>query len=196
MNKKTMWLVFPFAFVPYATLLFLTCIFTSSSNPNFMWFMIEATKGMGIFILIGLLFAYIFVSFCLCLVAVIIGFKKGYPAYTGAKIIMIIKTVLIPAHIVSFLLGAILFIMIFTFVISILMAIINGTVILMMGLLNIIPMVSAVKQGYTKYKRILWAIILQFIPCADVVASIIFYILLRKKKKELEKIKQEEIING
>ena len=196
MNKKTMWLVFPFAFVPYAILLFLTFMFNSASGSDLILFIMEATNGNILFILMGVLFAYIFVSFCLCLVAVIIGFKKGYPAYTGAKIIMIIKTVLIPAHIVSFLLGAILFIMIFTFAISILMAIINGTVILMMGLLNIIPMVSAVKQGYTKYKRILWAIILQFIPCADVVASIIFYILLRKKKKELEKIKQEEIING
>ena len=196
MNKKTMWLVFPFAFVPYAILLFLTFMFNSASGSDLILFIMEATNGNILFILMGVSFAYIFVSFCLCLVAVRIGFKKGYPAYTGAKIIMIIKTVLIPAHIVSFLLGAILFIMIFTFAISILMAIINGTVILMMGLLNIIPMVSAVKQGYTKYKRTLWAIILQFIPCADVVASIIFYILLRKKKKELEKIKQEEIING
>ncbi len=194
MNKKTIWLALPMAITPLVELAFLTIIFSSTNNPIFIWFMLEATKGMGIFILIFLLFAYIFVAFCLCTVAIILGFVKKFDALTSAKIIMIIKIIQIPIHIVSFLLGAILFITIFTFVIAILMAIINYLVILMMGLLNIVAMVNSVKQGYTKYRNIIWAIILQFFICVDVVATIIFYIQLRKKKKQLEAQKQEEEI--
>lgn len=192
MNKKTIWLALPFAVVPLVELLFLAINFSSTNNPMFIWFMTEATKGMGIFILIFLLFAYIFVAFCLCTLAVIFGFVKKYDALTSAKIIMTIKIIQIPIHVVSFLLGAILFIMIFTFVIAILMAIINAIVILMMGLLNIVAIVNSVRQGLAKFKSVIWAIALQLVPCVDVVATIIFYIYLRKKTNQLEAQGQEE----
>lgn len=192
MNKKTIWLALPFASVPAAILLFLVSMFTLSKVPFFDWLMLEATKGKGVFILIFLLFAYIFIAFGLCLTAIILGFMNNYNALTSAKNIMTIKIIQIPIHVVSFLLGAILFIMIFTFVIAILMAIINAIVILMMGLLNIVAIVNSVRQGLTKFKSVIWAIALQLVPCVDVVATIIFYIYLRKKTNQLEAQGQEE----
>ena len=195
MNKKTIWLVLPFAIVPIVELMFLVFLFRFSTLPFFDWLLMEATKGKGLSILIFLLFAYIFIAFCLCLVAVILGFIKKYDAYTSAKIIMIIKIVQVPAHVISFLLGAILFITVWTFVIAILMALINSVVILMMGLLSIVAIKNSVNQGYTKYKYVIWAICLQLVLCADVVATIIFYIYLRKKKKQLDSQKQEQAIS-
>lgn len=53
------------------------------------------------------------------------------------------------------------------------------------GLLNVVAIDVARKQGTVTLKETLWIIILQFIFCADVVASIVLYSKLNKRQSEL-----------
>ena len=56
---------------------------------------------------------------------------------------------------------------------------------------KILAVVLAIRNGKVSFKESWWVILLQFIYCADVVATVIFYVKLKKMKlQEIETAKQ------
>ena len=124
----------------------------------------------------------------LCLV---LGIKGNWDALSVAKTTMIIKLIQIPAYVVIFLLSAIFVMMIFTIGFVIVFAFFDYLTLLMSGMLGILAVVLAIRNGKVSFKESWWVILLQFIYCADVVATVIFYVKLKKMKlQEIETAKQ------
>lgn len=96
---------------------------------------------------------------------------------------MITKLIQIPSYIVIFVLGVLLTITIFTFAFSILMFFFDYLTLIMTGLINSAAVINASRKKAVSFGKNIWIIILQFVFCADVVASIIFYIKIKNIRR-------------
>ncbi len=182
MNLKKIWLVIPTVAAPYIVLLCLALIFSSTEVPAICNIMENVFKN-SIWNLMLALLIYFAISLLLATVCFIISICKGYDALSLAKPTMIIKLIQIPAYITIFVLGVIFFITVFTAPFSLALFLLDCLMLFMTGLLNCAAVIVAIRQGFTTFKQSFWVIILQFVFCADVVASIIFYSKIKKKYK-------------
>ena len=132
----------------------------------------------------------------LSVLCLIFGLKGNWDALSVAKTTMIIKLLQIPAYLVIFLLSLIFIITIFTFGFVIAFAFFDYLTLLMSGMLGILAVVQAIRNGKVSLKKSWWVILLQFIYCADVVAAVIFYVKLKKVKAKEAEIAQEVIDAG
>ena len=186
MNAKKIWFVIPTVLIPYVVL-FLVLVALSSTDVPFFNFIIESVcKGNGLYLLAAILI-YGALSAVLMIVCFILSICKGWNAFSLAKSAMIVKMVQVPAYVVIFVLGILFAITIFTTAVAFIMFLFNCLTLFLTGLLTTAAVTNSVRQDVFKLNEVAWVIFLQFVFCADVVASIIFYAKLKKAKAEMQK---------
>lgn len=182
MDKKHLWLLIPAALIPYISLGAVVFILRST-QPVLSWIMDH------IFFDNGLIFAAVILLICLVAAALgIIGFAKSirekWDAIPIAKTIMWIKLCQIPAYVAIFVLGMILATTIFTILFAIALYLLNCLTLTVTGLLNLSAVIAACREGKTTWKKSWWVAVLQAVFCADVAASVFFYISLKQNERK------------
>ena len=180
MNRKRIWLVLPMSLIPYAALFALAVIFFASTNSAAKYIMESVFNSNALLLIAGVLI-YIVIACILNCVCFFISIAKNWNALSVAKTVMIIKLMQIPAYILIFVLGVLFLITIFTLPFSVALFLLDILTLLMTGLLEVGAVVLAVRQSRVGFKENLWIVIFQFLFCIDVVASVIFYIKLKRK---------------
>lgn len=181
MNKKRIWYIIPAALLPYAALLVLATIFFSTRHRIFGFIVEEIFQG-NIWFLLAAFFLFCLLSTALSTICFVKSIREKWDPLSLAKYAMITKLIQIPAYILIYILGVLLFISIFTFAFSIGLFLLDCLAVVLTGLLTIAAAINAIRWDIFRTKEVLWIIILQFIFCADVAASIVLY---RKLKKRL-----------
>jgi len=184
MNFKKLLLIVPALFAPYIILLSLLFVFYSAQNSVMEYIMRTVFNNNGLFLVLAVAI-YFLVSLILSIVCFCVCITQKCDALSLAKTAMIIKLIQIPAYIVIFLLSVIFLTTIFLFAVAILFFILNCMTLIMTGLLNSAAVIRAIDEHLTTFKCSFWVILLQFVFCADVVASIVFYVKTRKRSKLL-----------
>ena len=182
MNIKKIWLVLPAVFIPYAVIIDMVIIFFSTKNP-IARFIMESIFMNSIFPMLWALFFYIAIASALVILCFIACIVRNWNALSMAKTAMIIKLLQIPTYVVIFVLSLFLTLTIFTYPIAFMLFLVDCLTLTLSGLLNIAAVVLADRQNTLSYRKTFWIIISQLIFCADVVASIAFFIMLKKKKR-------------
>ncbi len=180
MNKKRIWLVISTILLPYFVLFMLATLFFSIEQPFFGYIMENIFRNNALSLLLALLI-YCTVAIALSVVCFVISIRKSWDALSLAKTAMIIKLIQVPAYIAIFVLSVAFILTIFTFAFTFILILIDCLTLLLTGLLTVSSVINAVKNGTFRIKEVIWVIILQFVFCADVVASIIYYKKLRKR---------------
>ena len=198
MNKKRIWYIIPSVLIPYIALFEITTIFFSTKYSLARFIMEKVFQNNGLLVLAFLLI--------FCMVAVIlnvVGFTlsicQKWDALSLAKTAMIVKFVQAPTYLIIFVLGVLLFITIFTIPFVFVLFIINCLTLVLTGLVTLASVINAVRGRTFTFKESVWVMILQFVFCADVVATIIFYIMLKKRcnmqKNKCESVQETPLIS-
>lgn len=119
-------------------------------------------------------------------IAFILSLINKWECTSLARSVMIVKLIHIPAYILIFFCGLFFGVTVFLFAANIFLVIFDCIFIGMTGMLATSSVVLAVQQKKWASSNTVWPILLQFIFCIDVVASIVFYIKLRKSAKQAE----------
>jgi peptide-methionine (S)-S-oxide reductase len=179
MNKKRFLLILPAVLLPYATLGLLVLIYTAPNT-----FLDEWMGRGGFFYLLGFFLLYVITAFALAVVGFVKSIRGNWDPISLAKTAMIIKLAQIPAYICIFILGLVCLVMIFTFFISFLLALIDAIALCATGLLTTAAVINHGRRKKIKRGKYWWVIALQFLFCLDVGATTWFYTRLRKEKRE------------
>lgn len=174
MNKKLLLIFIPIALVPYFALFVLATTFFSTEIPFFRWIMESVFDSNALYLIAALLLYYI-LAVVLSIVCFVVSIYAKWDALSLAKTAMIIKLVQIPAYLLIFVFGFMFLITIFTMPFSIGLFMLNCLSMFMTGLLVIASATSAIRNHIFSLKEILWVILLQFVFCADVISSVVFY---------------------
>ena len=183
MNKKLFMISVPIVLVPYLALFALATIFFSAELPFFQY-IIESVFDSNALYLIAALLLYCFLAAVLSIVCFFVSVFKKWDALSLAKTAMVMKFVQIPAYIFIFALGVAFVIAIFTIPFSIGLFIMDCLSVFMTGLFVISSVIAAIRKKIFTFKEAFWVILLQFIFCADVIASTIFYIKLKRANEQ------------
>jgi len=179
MSKK-LWLIsVPIVLVPYFTLFTLATVFFSAKIPFFNYIMESVFDGNAVYLLAALLL-YCVLAGGLSIICFFVSIHKKWDALSLAKTAMIMKLAQIPAYVLIFVLGVVFVITIFTIPFSIGLFVMDCLSVCMTGLFVISSAIATVRSNTFTRKGIIWVIILQFVFCADVVSSVIFYIKLKQ----------------
>lgn len=178
MIKKVL-LLTPVALLPYGVILMGYLFFTHFEIINTVF------HGNPLLFFAVLLAMILFAVTVTCF-TLVISLVKKWECISFARSVMIIKLIHIPAYILIFLCGLIFGVTIFLYAANILLVIFDCIFIAMTGALATASVVLAVRQKKWASSNAVWPILLQFIFCADVVASIVFYIKLKKSAKQAE----------
>ena len=184
MNKKLFLISFPIVLVPYLALFALATVFFSTDLPFFNYIM-ESVFDSNALYLIAALFLYCILTGMLSIVCFFVSIYKKWDAISLAKTAMIMKLVQVPAYVLLFALGAVFVITIFTIPFSIGLFVIDCLSVFMTGLFVVSSVIATIKSNTFTLKEVIWVILLQFIFCADVISSIVFYIKLKRANKLL-----------
>jgi len=182
MNIKKFFLVLPALLMPYVAICALVIIFFSAKNPVANYIMESVFKSNALLLIFAMVI-YVTFSIILSLICFFVSITKKWDALSLAKTAMIIKLIQIPAYIFIFILSLAMLITVFTLPFAIVLFFLNYLTLLSTGLLNISAMVVAARNSELTFKESFLTAILQFVFCADVVASILFFIKLKKKKQ-------------
>lgn len=180
MNKKRIWLIIPTTLIPYLVLFSLATIF-ASTKLSFFQSMMEIVFRENIINLVIMLLLYCTFSTVLSIICFVVSIRQKWNALSLAKTTVIVKLIQLPAYIFIFVLGFLLIISLFTIPFSIGLFLLDCLTVFLTGLLTFAAVINAVRQDLFKLKEVTWVIILQLIFCADVVASIVFYLKLKEK---------------
>ena len=178
-NKKT-WLLLPTALFPYVILFVLATVFYSSRISMFEYIMETVFNSNALNLLLVLLI-YCLIATILSIACFGICIHKNTDALALAKTAMIIKIIQIPAYILIFILGILFLITLFTIPFTIALFIFDGFTLVLTSLITISSIINAVKQGVFQTKEVILIAILQYIFCADVISSIAYYFMLKKR---------------
>jgi len=184
MNKKLFLISIPIVLVPYLALFALATVFFSTDLPFFNYIM-ESVFDSNALYLIAALFLYCILTGMLSIVCFFVSIYKKWDAISLAKTAMIMKLVQVPAYVLIFALGAVFVITIFTIPFSIGLFVIDCLSVFMTGLFVVSSVIATIKSNTFTLKEVIWVILLQFIFCADVISSIVFYIKLKRANKLL-----------
>lgn len=182
MKNKKILLAIPSIILPYVLLLVLFTIFSGSGNPISHFIIEDIFAGNGLLLFLAFCI-FTFISFVLNIIFFVLSITKKWDELYLAKVAMITKLIQIPSYIVIFVLGVLLTITIFTFAFSILMFFFDYLTLIMTGLINSAAVINASRKKAVSFGKNIWIIILQFVFCADVVASIIFYIKIKNIRR-------------
>lgn len=184
MNKKLFLISIPIVLVPYLALFALATVFFSTDLPFFNYIM-ESVFDSNALYLIAALFLYCILTGMLSIVCFFVSIYKKWDAISLAKTAMIMKLVQVPAYVLIFALGAVFVITIFTIPFSIGLFVIDCLSVFMTGLFVVSSVIVTIKSNTFTLKEVIWVILLQFIFCADVISSVVFYIKLKRANKLL-----------
>lgn len=185
MNTNRFMLVLPALLMPYLVVLALFVAFGSGSVPAMEFVMETVFHGNGLLVPIAMVI-YTCIAFVLCAVCFFVSIAKKWDALSLAKTAMIIKLIQLPAYAVLFIAGLICAILPMMFFVTLLILVFNYITLIMTGSLNIAAVIVAGHDRSMPLKGSLWIILLQFVFCADVVASIVFYVKLRTARQSAE----------
>ena len=183
MNKKLYFICAPIVIVPYLVLFTLATIFFSTELPFFDYIMNSVFDANALY-LIAALFLYCILAAIISIACFFISIRKKWDATSLAKAAMIMKLVQVPAYVLIFALGVVFFITIFTIPFSFGLFIVDCMSVFMTGLFVISSAIAAVRNNTFKFRKVIWVILFQFIFCADVISSVIFYVTLKKADKQ------------
>ena len=180
MNKKLFSLSVPIVLAPYLALLALATTFFSTKLPAFRWIMEELFRGNALYLVAAMLI------FCVITIAwagilSVVSICKKWDALAVAETAMIIKMAQIPAFVAIFALGVLLATGIFTIPFAIGLFVLDCLFLLMTGLLTVSAVVISIRNKRYTFRELLWIVLLQFVFCTDVIASIFLY---RKLKRD------------
>ena len=114
------------------------------------------------------------------------GLAKKWDAKKVALANMIVKLIQIPAYIVTFLLGAIFILTVFTYALSFLLVLFDCLTIILTGLTGACVAIRSYKEQKTTIAFSVANGILQFIFCADVVCCILLFVKCKTQKKTVD----------
>jgi len=169
--------------MPYIAIASLFIIFFSTKNQLANYIMESVFKSNAL-LLLALFAITVILSVILACICSFISIKNAWDPLAFSKTIMIIKLIQIPAFIIIFILSLAFMLTIFTLPFAIALFFLDILSLLSTGFLNIAAIITASKNGEVNLKDNLWLAVLQFIFCADVIASIIFYLKLKKKQNK------------
>ena len=190
MNKKLFVLSIPTLLSPYIAIFTLAVVFLSTKVKLFEAIMESIFQNDGL-LLIATLIIYLLLTIALGIACFFISTFKFRDALSTAKTAMLIKLIQIPAYIMIFVLGVAMTIAIWTIPFTIALFWIDCLCLFLTSLPVISSIICAVRHGTMKFQEVIWVIILQFVFCADVVASIIYYKKLKKSANAAEEIPAE-----
>jgi len=179
MNKRLFLIIVPIALVPYLALFALSTIFFSTRLSFFNWIM-ESVFGGNALELVAALLLYCILTCVLSIVCFFISVSKKWDALSLAKIAMITKLAQVPAYVIIFVLGVIFVITLFTIPFSIGLFVIDCLSVFMTGLFVISSAITTIRKNVFAHKEIFWVILFQFVFCADVISSVVFYRKLKR----------------
>lgn len=139
-----------------------------------------AEQKILMLILTGLVLSF---TFTLTLVCVHKSLKNKWDAYNLARAVMIVKLIQIPAYCLNFVFACLCFMMLFTFPFAIIYFITDCIALVMSGLVATSAVLRAIDEKPKIFSRYIWTIALQFVFCADVVATIFIYKKLKTEKE-------------
>lgn len=116
-----------------------------------------------------------FLGGLLAFVSGVVLFLKKEDAAARAKTAMTVKLVQIPAYIAVFVSALLLLLTPFTFGFSILLFLADCLSVFTSGLIGLSAVLAGKREGLLAGKRVFWYGLLQFVFCADVVASVLLY---------------------
>ena len=181
MQKSQLWHLIPVAVFPYVILFSLATLFMGTRVDLFRWIMDSVFHG-NMFALFGCVLLFGVLAGALNIVCFIFALQKQWDALSLAKTAMVIKLVQVPAYILIYVLGVALLITIFTIPFSIALFVLDCYTLYLTGTIAVAAWINAGREGLINRKQCIWFIILQFIFCADVFATIFFYKKLLKAK--------------
>lgn len=178
MTKREILLI-PISVMPYYVILALACLVFSSDWDAARFVMEDLFFGDGILYVVHILLVAL-VSVALS--AVYIAYTARHPidALRLARLSLIIKLCQIPAFITVFIVGALLFVTVLGVAFVPMLALFDYAVILCTGGLTSLSVILAGRQYGYPVKQNVWVMILQGFFCLDVIASLIFYLKLKR----------------
>lgn len=176
------WLTVPTVMLPYLALFALASIFFSTRLP-FFEFIMDSVFGGNALNLLAAVLIYCILAASLSIIYFAAGLRKEWDALLLAKSAMIVKLIQVPAYVFIFALGVVFLITLFTIPFSVALFLIDCLTLVLTGLMTVSAVINAIRQGAFKSKEVIWIIILQLVFCADVVSTIVFYNLLKKRCK-------------
>ncbi len=189
MNKKTFWIIVPISLLPYLILFVLATIFFSTKF-SFFHFIMESVFQNNALNLLTFLLIYGILIMLFSFICFIVSIYKKWDAVSLVEMAVIMKLIQVPAYIVIFIVGVLFSITIFTIPFSIGLFLCDCISVFLTGIWVISSAIITIRQGVFKMKEVRWVIILQFIFCADVISSIIFYLKLKRFYSESHMQKQ------
>ena len=183
MNKKLLLIFIPIAIVPYLSLFALATIFFSTTLPFFGWIMDSVFDSNALYLIAALLLYYI-LAVALSIVCFVVSIYAKWDALSLAMAAMVTTLAQIPAYILIFVLGFMFLITIFTYPFSIALFMLDCLSMFLTGLWVVASVLSAIRNNIFSFKEIFWVILLQFVFCADVISSVVFYNKLKIKKRD------------
>ncbi len=169
----------PAAGMPYVILAAAAVVLFSADSAVARYIMETVFRGNAL-LLLGCALAYCAVAAALTVCCAVLAVVRRWDALSLAKTAMIIKCLQIPAYAIIFVLGVLMMITIFTLPFVLVFAAVNYLTLIMTGLLNSVAVVAAIRARMLTLKDTWWVIALQFVFCADVAASVLFYCRLKK----------------
>lgn len=173
MIKKCLLLI-PVTIIPYVIILMGYLFF---GHPE----IIENVFNGNVLFYFVTIFAMLVFSIIVTCITIGVSIYANWDCVSFARSVMIVKLIHIPAYIIIFLCGVAFSITIFLYAANILLVIFDCCFIAMTGGLAVSSVILAIRQKKWKVSNVVWPILLQFIFCVDVIASIIFYIKLKSK---------------
>ena len=180
MKRKYTWMILPVALFPYMALLALSTIFLSTKHPVFR-FLMESVFRSDALLLIGLMLLLGLIAVVLAVLYFVRALRRRADALFLAKMAMILKLAQVPAYALIFAVSVAFVIAMLLIPFAIGLYWVDLLTLWLSGLLMLAAVVNAVRQGAFRWQEVLWVVLLQFVFCADVIASVVFYGKLRKK---------------
>ena len=181
MTVKRFLLLLPSLLIPYIAILTIAIIFFASDVPSAKAIMENVFQGNAL-LLSAAAFILILAAAACTVIAFALSMAQKWDPLSLAKTVMIIKLLQIPAFVLIFVVSILFMLTIFTIPFALVLFLVDYIALISTGLLNISAIVTGARNGDVSFRKNIWVAILQFVFCADVVASVIFYINLKKTK--------------
>ena len=179
MNKKMFLTFIPILLIPYIALFSLAAIFFSTTVP-FFEFLMQTVFRSNIFYFLAVLLIYCAAVTVYNVICFFVSIRRKWDMVALAKTAMTVKLIQVPAYVLIFVLGVFMAITIFTIPFAVGLFVIDCLALFMTGLPVIASAVMAKRQGVFSLKEVFWVIALQFVFCADVIVSVMFYLKLKR----------------
>lgn len=176
MSKKSIVYFVMLAVTPYLAVIPLILTFIGSDE---LW----QVFGNNAYNLIIPVVLFIILTGILTSVCFIISLKNKWDAYALAKTMAIIKLIHVPAYIAIFIVGAFCTLTVFSLPFTVLLAVFDYILLIMSGLMTSSAVILALNQNPQLPKTYCLLIVLQFVFCADVVATVFIYKKLKAEKE-------------